>query len=47
MRQADMFGIGIILIVIGTRLIALVNVQRRAHAGLIKESTDLINAFAN
>jgi hypothetical protein len=47
LEQAVMFFLGIVLIIVGAGLLVWVNVQRRAHAGAIKEGAELFNAIAN
>jgi hypothetical protein len=42
-----MFVLGIVLIVVGAGLLTWVSAQRRAHAGLVKDTTGLVDAFAN
>ena len=38
--------LGVVLILLGAGLLTWVSVQRRAHAGAVKEGADLVNAFA-
>lgn len=47
LEQVVMFFLGIVLIIVGAGLLVWVNLQRRAHAGLVKEGAELLNAFAN
>jgi hypothetical protein len=47
LEQGVMFILGIVLIVVGAGLLVWVNLQRRAHAGAMKDGTELLNAFAN
>jgi hypothetical protein len=47
LEQAVMFFLGIVLIIVGAGLLLWVNLQRRAHAGAMKDGAALANAFAN
>ncbi len=47
LRAGVMFFLGIALIIVGSGLLLWVNVQRRAHAGAIKDAAALADSFAN
>jgi hypothetical protein len=47
LEQWVMFFLGIVLIIVGAGLLVWVNLQRRAHAGTMKDGAELLNAFAN
>jgi hypothetical protein len=47
LEQLVMFFLGIVLIIVGAGLLLWVNLQRRAHAGAMKDGAELFNAFAN
>jgi hypothetical protein len=46
-EQWILFLLGVVLILVGSGLLTWVSVQKRGHAGLVKNSVDLLNAVAN
>lgn len=46
-EQWVLFVLGVVLILVGAGLLAWVSVQRRAHAGLVKDAAGLVDSFAN
>ncbi len=46
-QQWILLGLGVVLVVVGSGLLTWASVQRKAHAGVVKDSASLVRAFAS